>query len=169
MRIKLVKFLSLLFVFHFGVLVGSAQKSSVPKKFLDILPGVATRADVEKKYGAGNLINSTGRYKTNEFFMIIVDYSFFDCDKNDVLWAMPKDTVESVTYNFRDDIQKALKEVIVKKSEFTISQEGDAGDHVMYRNKDRSILVIYDKRIKSVLSITIELTDKQKEQFACKK
>jgi hypothetical protein len=168
MLLNFSKLLSILFALHFGVLAVSAQKPLISGEFAKIIPGVTTRQEIEKRFGTVNLINDFMAQYTTEDFSISVEYSTSDCNSGNVPWALPKDTVEMITYWFPEEKRRSLTDVILKISEFTGKVEGDVGHHITYRNRGRGIYVIYSTNIKAVRSITLEPTAKQKKKFTCR-
>jgi hypothetical protein len=146
-----------------------SQKTLIPQKYLDIVPGVTTREDVEWIYGKTDPKRSIMTYPASDFVLTVM-YSDGGCEEGrDMPWALPKGAIEEVSYSPLDDRPVRLREIILQPSKFKAKQEGDVIDHWYYRNRKRNILVVYDTTEKVVTDIAVSLTSKQKEHFACSK
>jgi hypothetical protein len=159
--------LAVFILFAFTIYVKS-QSELIPKKYLEVVPGVSTRSDVEKIYSKRDTNRTFVEYDTPHF-SIGIQYSLGPCELGLGVWGMPKWTVEEVFFNWAKGKKTPLRSIILEPKRFDKRQLGHVAEHDYYVNDEFGIMVVYDNELKTVSSLSLELSTKLKEKYACRK
>lgn len=149
-------------------LTSQAQSGLIPDRYLRIIPGVATRSDVEKIYQKNDPTKTFVEYDTSEF-SVGIKYSLGPCELKLGIWGLPESTVEEVFYDWSEESRFRLRDIILDIKRFEKRRSGDVTVHDYYVNDESGISVVYDRTTKSVEGIRINLSAKLKEKYACRK
>lgn len=150
-----------------------AENSGLAPKYRKIIPGVSTRADVERIFPATNSRKFADEYRIDFYageLSIGIKYSTGTCGSyySTPDWGkFPKWTVVDVWYTWRMDDHIPLKKVIFDRRQFAKTKTGDVTTHDTYINEEEGVEVIYDTKAKRVIDIFLVPAAKFKTKYSC--
>jgi hypothetical protein len=166
-KISFMKGLIFLMVLCSPFLEASGQENLIAPKYLKIKPIIDDRSAVERLLGERDVKRAISTYRTEQE-AVTITYSDGDCNTKTQEWGIPEGYVEEIFYEPRSDKQTTLNDVITDLSQFKSRQTSDVVIHRKYFNDEAGIVVVFDTKRKSVVSITVGLTSSQKEAFKCR-
>lgn len=151
----------------FGLTINSiAQAEPIPKKYLQLVPGVSTRADVSRIFPAVTSEGVFVEYEGNDL-VVRIEFSPGNCELPLGWGKLPAGTIERISYEWPEERQVGLRDVLLNPTRFRKERHGDVTIHDYYVNDELGIKVVYDRKWKRVLGIDLEPSRKLKQQFAC--
>lgn len=151
-----------------------SQQGLIAQKYYTIVPGISTRTDVERlfplaKSGEFYKAENVVEFQQGEIAMR-VEYSTGKCgDSLPDYGTFPKWTVVGVSYDWPDDNQILLMDVILDVKKFKRGQTSDVDIIDNYSNESCGVNITYNTKLKSVDGIYLEPTSSLKTKYGkCK-
>jgi hypothetical protein len=165
---RLIKYFLIGFMFLSSATPHEAQSGLIPEKYLRIIPGVSTRADVERLFSKRDPKSHFVDYDTSDL-LVGIQYSLGPCELKQGVWGFPEWMVEQVYINWPEGKTIRLHDIILKPKRFEKRQIGDVTVDDYYVNDEFGIIVVYDRRRKEVSSLGLKPSAKFIDKYACQK
>lgn len=172
MKTRSAAFYSVLLIMALGLTV-EAQNRLIANRYLDIIPGVSTKENVERRFPEARAIEFDGKHMIDfrvGDLVVGITYSIGKCGAFAIPdWGkFPEWTVIEVMYSWWEDSNVRINEVILDKRRFKKTQTSDVIVHVDYRNAEAGLMVTYNTKHKFVEGIKLTPALAFNERYQCK-